>query len=311
MGTKGENAAMIGIMNVGIASGTLGGYENVKFHKKNFYPEQPLFNYEDALLPKSFWEDLNSLYFALKRNQVSVFTSFFERWGMLSADKLAQSNIPIEEGDFGGRTNALHWTELKIALEWFHHLVRLWENTRLDKLGYSRKVLGEHMSEEPWDTAIPHNGFQPLLSVFDPPFIDIGGKNVYSLPEDEDALRNIVFTFVSKEIYSALQNVPIRPHTDNKYSTPIWAFQPRDWMDAALASFFIERIAANKRCKCGCGLPATGRSAYYNKTHQERAKKIRQRTKNYDACPTCQQPLKTERSRRRIGQLKKNSSLPT
>lgn len=233
----------------------------------------------NLVIPPAFWREVRQLHFTLKRGDYAAVTRFLNQWGDLK-DEHTQPRDGVQ---------GLSTSTLGIALEWLQTMTALWENTAIGKLGFAREVLGaDPPSRDPWAAYIPAQGFLPFLSVFDASY----EQGIYALPDDDGWLTRRVLRFITREITARTGGIPLTQDGET------WYFQPRDWMDAAIVSFFLDRIAAHRLCKCGCGLPARPRSVYFDRRHAERYKKRRQNSKDPRECPLCGQPTAGEAARR-------------
>lgn len=289
----------MGIMEVGVSRDTLTEYKKIKYIDGTYLFEEAKLNFGHILLPKKYWEEVNQLHFG------GDIKDFLKRYGGLRKESLSNSQIKVNGGVFGGRVGIAH-AEIQIVLEWYNKMVMLWINTIERGTRFAREKLSDKEDSEPWQAEIPSNGFKPFLSIFHPPPIKKNDGFVYALPENDDYFSRLVLRFVAEEFSRFIQDIPIIPYFKEKSITPIWLYQPRDWIEAAVACFYIDQISAHRRCECGCGLPVINpRSRFYDKKHAERHKKRIQRDKEKDPtiCPICKEPPKTEPGRRRVGQI--------
>lgn len=314
---------MAGVLRVVILN-TLLGYQQARFHEGVFILDDPSFAPESEYLPDGFWDEVRQLWFNI--DTPDAICAFLKRWG-----DLVTEHAPLIDGHpkalFGGNYG-LPLVVVRMALEWFGTLVALWENACSGRIGFLRDTLGAPPQWEPWAVHIPEmppqpypmvhqpsfawNGAcYPYLSTFEPPYEwkekEPGQKlPLYALPEKDDELVRVVLRFVATEIAERAGHIPFRPFMQGKSLAATWSYQPRDWMDAAIASFFIEKITVHHLCKCGCGLPARSGSDYFDDRHAARHRKRRQRElcrreEGRHLCPTCGQQISGEAARR-VGQ---------
>jgi hypothetical protein len=293
---------MFGVVMATVAR-TLSGWDEVAFDGENFTFKGPLFNFVQpkakggkGFFPfnNAFWQDVRQAHFDLAEAKTDKVRFFLQRWGPLR-----------EEEDRPGADLILPVGRLKQAVTWFQTLTALWENVRVGRAGYIREVLSAPDSKEPWAAYIPPDGEKPYLSIYNPPF----RKGLYAFPKDDGAALEETARFIMQAFTEFLQRIPLT--VEVKGTQPFWCFQPQDWLEVAVCDFYLEQMAGNRLCKCGCGLPARPRGDYFNDTHAAsyRKRKQRERKKGAGVCPVCGHTLEGEEVRRAaqiISNLKKD-----
>lgn len=276
-----------------IAEMTTSGYEDVRKDGDVFVFWGLRFPPEVQAIPLGFWKQVNQLYFALVDGKTDLVCDFLRHYGLIR-----EAETPLFE-----ETVSLPAETIRVVLGYFNALVSLFENATKGNMGYVREVLGGvYCSSEPWAVRLPEGGFAPFLFIYDPPYQPDG---YYRLGNDT-VLREEVCRVILSETEKWLRRIPwrlveMKQAKGNVYHA--WGFTAGDWVQAAVVSWYIEKVACLTMCECGCGLPALPGRKYASDKCAARHRKRKQRAiKQAGYCPTCGQLLLSSEARRRVGQ---------
>ncbi len=277
-----------------VAEVMFGGYEKVYREGDTFICEGPEFPPQVQAIPEGFWKQVRQLHFALHDGRDGLVCDFLKRYGA----------IPGKEEEIRGNTMPIRI--LEAALGYFAILVSLFDNTTKGSMGYVREVLGGNISSPlPWGISLPRNGFVPYLFFYDPPYHSDGH---YRLPENDGMLQEEVYRAILTAVEEWLRRIPWRIITLGAGKGPVhhaWGFQAGDWFQAAMLSWYLEKVACLDLCTCGCGRPALPGRKYASNQCADRHRKRQQRERKGEIrkfCPTCGQVLSDSEARRRVGQ---------
>lgn len=251
-------------------------------------------------VPEEFWKAVQRLYFDLLDGREDLVCDFLKQYGTIAG-----------EDEFEGLVHPIRGTKMpvrtvEVALRYFISLVSLFDNVTRRNMGYVRETLGGNKSSpEPWVIYLPKDGFKPYLFFYDPP---IQPDGFFRLDEDDRLLREEVYRAILAAAEEWLRSIPWRLITVGAGKGTVqhsWGFWANDWFQAAILSWYLEKVACLDLCKCGCGRPARPGSEYADEKCAARHRKRRQRELKGEIkkfCPKCGQVLLDSEARRRVGQ---------
>lgn len=278
----------------------LRGYERVYREGDTFICEGPEFPPRVQAIPEGFWKQVRQLHFALHDGKDGLVCDFLKQYGTISGqDDLEGLVHPIRGTQITVRT-------IEVALSYFVSLTSLFDNITVGNTGYIRETLGGNKSSpEPWVVYLPENGFSPYQFFYAPPPQE---DSLYRLDDDDRLLREEVYRAILTAVEDWLRSIPWRLTTLGAGKGAVrhaWSFLATNWFQAAMLSWYLERIACLEPCVCGCGRPARPGSKYADEKCAARHRKRQQRERKGEVrkfCPTCGQVLSDSEARRRVGQ---------